>query len=74
MYISDELNIVMECRGDITPGANEKCPEELTSFHVTSRHPEISDEHLQLAQTELELRTHGCYNVSLTRVEVHPGK
>ena len=64
LYKDADLFIEMECAGpEAMDGA--KCKPEDASFYVWARSFVASENLIAMAQKEIELRTHGCYEVAL---------
>ena len=72
LFANEEITVTMECYAAIDYD-HDTCPPDSTGFKVFSRQHEISPETLALAQHEIDLRTHDCYDVTLT-VETHVGE
>ena len=64
LYAGDDLFIEMECRGADAMDGAKYAPED-SSFYVWARAFVSSENLIAVAQKKLDLRTYGCYVVTL---------
>lgn len=66
MYLDSDFMLEMECKSTLVDGV---CPPEHASFFVFAREHTTTKELRARYTQEIEMRTHGCFDVDLSLAE-----